>query len=381
MAERELSRERLRAQYDCSSLLARAGAVHEGIVPVLDRAATHLEATRAEVWVPGLAGEIRRAFSWNEASAPPRERAAEVLPLGEGAIGGRFGQTEPGSIDDRSWAQPVWTDGEPAALLIVWGPERSWASDPELHGFVHALADQLSGFFQRCQLQDDLLEREKLAALGTAAAMFAHEVGNPLNNMFLQAQLLERRLRKAPEQDPVRAGMSGIIAEIRRLNALLQEFRSLARRRPMTFESVDLLGLLSEVVAAYVPTAVVRVDWDLPVDLPAVVGDRDKLVQVFLNLCKNAVEAMPEGGTLGFSGCCHDGVVTIGVADSGIGLAAGVDVFELFKTTKPQGTGLGLPVVRQIVSAHGGTVQADNGPAGGAVFSVSLPAVEPRPPA
>jgi len=154
---------------------------------------------------------------------------------------------------------------------------------------------------------------------------------------------------------------------------LLQEFRSLARKRPLRFEKVDLRAVLTEIVEVHVPADAIEVRWDAPEELPRIVADKDKLVQVFLNLCKNAVEAMSDGGTLEIRCRVADDNVLVEVSDTGAGLPEGMDVFELFKTTKTQGTGLGLPVVRQIVAAHGGSVEARNRDAGGASFAVSLP--------
>ncbi|HEV8712157.1 MAG TPA: ATP-binding protein [Candidatus Binatia bacterium] len=101
-------------------------------------------------------------------------------------------------------------------------------------------------------------------------------------------------------------------------------------------------------------------------------ADRDKLKQVLLNLCKNAFEAMPEGGTLTVRLHNTGKHITLKVADTGMGIPAGVDIFEPFVTTKLEGTGLGLPIVRQIVAAHGGTLTYTSEPGKGTTFTVTL---------
>ena len=119
------------------------------------------------------------------------------------------------------------------------------------------------------------------------------------------------------------------------------------------------------------------VEQNLPTDLPLVMADRDKLKQVLLNLCKNAFEAMPEGGTLTVRLHNFGEHITLEVADTGMGIPAGVDIFEPFVTTKSEGTGLGLPIVRQIVVAHSGTLTYTSEPSKGTTFTVTLPLALP----
>ena len=102
--------------------------------------------------------------------------------------------------------------------------------------------------------------------------------------------------------------------------------------------------------------------------------DPDKMKQVILNLCKNAVEAMPQGGCLTVKGYLSSAeTIVLEVSDTGIGIPEGMDIFEIFQTTKPDGTGLGLPLVSQIVSAHRGTVDYVSEPGKGTTFRLSLP--------
>lgn len=388
MVERSQSRARLQAQYDCVTRLAGASTLDEAILPVLLEAGTRLGAVAAEFWVPQGSGELRRQCAWHRGrNEAPQEESPRTSRIGEGWLGEawRRGEasyltsseldahhpTPPGA--QSGCAFPIAKDGRGSALIAFFGAQPEWATDPDVGHFVRALASQLSVFVERCRLQEELMEGERLAALGTAAAVFAHEVGNPLNTMYLQAQLLQRRLDAPESGERVRKGLGGILGEIRRLNTLLKEFRALSRKRPLQLSDVDLSELLRELLDAHVPRDTLIVDVDLPEDLPSVRADRDKLTQVFLNLCKNAVEAMPQGGTLSVRARVDERALVIDIQDTGVGLPPGVDIFELFKTTKPQGTGLGLPVVRQIVAAHGGTVAAQSRPSDGAQFTVSLP--------
>ena len=112
---------------------------------------------------------------------------------------------------------------------------------------------------------------------------------------------------------------------------------------------------------------------DVPGDLPAISVDEERFKQVVTNLADNAVEAMPDGGTLTVRAYRDRDELCLELADTGIGISPGVNIFELFTTTKSHGTGLGLAVVRQIVSAHGGRVDYRTVPGNGTIFTVRLP--------
>jgi signal transduction histidine kinase len=117
----------------------------------------------------------------------------------------------------------------------------------------------------------------------------------------------------------------------------------------------------------------IRLEHDLPPDLPSVMIDRNKMRQVLMNLYKNAAEAMPNGGTLSVKGFRSGDRVCLDVGDTGTGIPEGVNVFEPSVTTKPHGMGLGLMVVQQIVSAHQGAITFTSVPGRGTVFRISLP--------
>jgi len=231
---------------------------------------------------------------------------------------------------------------------------------------------------EKVRLQEQLLERERLAAIGTTAATFAHEVGNPLNSMYMAAQLLERRLaRQQSEIDEKALGsLRNLMGEIKRLVALLDEFRTLARRQKVNLQAVSLAAVVGDVLAAEIlsyKAQGITVEQSFPQDLRLVRVDIEKMKQVVLNLCKNAVEAMPEGGKLTVSAANSGEQVRLEISDTGVGIPAGVDIFEPFITTKPKGTGLGLTIVRQIIAAHNGTLTYHSTPERGTTFTVTLP--------
>ncbi|NVB36705.1 PAS domain S-box protein [Pseudenhygromyxa sp. WMMC2535] len=231
----------------------------------------------------------------------------------------------------------------------------------------------------RRALEGELARAQHLASIGTLASTFAHEVGNPLNGMYLQVQMLERRLGRIHEDEPLLLRVEAIKSEILRLNALLEEFRSLNRPQALSLRAMELRGVLEGVLARQVrPLAPegVRVESEIAPGLPPVLGNADKLEQVFLNLCKNAIEAMPEGGTLVVRARAggKEGRVLVDIVDTGTGIPDELDVFEPFCTTKVEGTGLGLPLVREIMRAHGGKISYASEIGRGTCFTVELQA-------
>ncbi|HZA53960.1 MAG TPA: ATP-binding protein [Candidatus Udaeobacter sp.] len=222
-------------------------------------------------------------------------------------------------------------------------------------------------------------ERERLALLGTMAAVFAHEVANPLTGLSASLQFVENEFKRKKFDDPfLRDTIEGAMREIDRLGSLLNEFRSLALPQTLDLELTDLKKVIQEVLAgqkmAY-RAAGITVKLDFENGLPAVELDAAKMKQAILNLCKNAVEAMREGGYLTLKAHRAGQMVVLEIADNGIGVPEGVNIFELFKTTKAGGTGLGLPLVQQIVSAHNGTITYTTDAGHGTTFTVRLPAI------
>jgi two-component system, LuxR family, sensor kinase FixL len=231
---------------------------------------------------------------------------------------------------------------------------------------------------EKVQLQEQLIERERLAAIGATAATFAHEVGNPLNSMYMAAQILERRLTRQQDtvDDTLLTPLHNLTSEMKRLLALLDEFRSLARRQKLNLKPISLAVLVDDLCKTESPYHVehhIEVEQQIPADLPPIEADAERLKQVLLNLCKNAVEAMPNGGTITVRARHNGSRLYLDISDTGAGIPPGIDIFEPFTTTKSQGTGLGLTIVRQIVAAHKGTLTYRNNPDTGTTFTIELP--------
>ena len=227
------------------------------------------------------------------------------------------------------------------------------------------------------RLEEQLRENERLATIGILTSQLAHEIGNPLNGMYTTAQLLERYIAQphTPEDETISAAIHDLKSETNRLRFLLRDLRSLARPQYLDLQPLSLTDLVTDVIdleKALYDEQGIRVEQNFAVELPAVPADRERLKQVILNVCKNAAEAMPEGGTLGIRAYQTGDQVCVDIHDTGEGIPNGQDVFAPFVSTKPEGTGLGLSIVQQIVSAHQGTISYTSEPGKGTTFTLCL---------
>jgi signal transduction histidine kinase len=221
------------------------------------------------------------------------------------------------------------------------------------------------------------LRAERLAAVGTLAAGLAHEVRNPLNSALLQLQVLKRRSERGAGPDALLPVLAIVEDEIRRLERLVHDFLSFAQPAPMQFVSADVNALARSVVGLIAPEAEaqrVAIVTRLDPAVGVVEAAPEQLRQILLNLTRNAIEAMADGGQLGLFTESADsaGEVTITIEDNGPGFPEDAPVFDAFYTTKPSGTGLGLAIVHRIVSEHAGSIAVESKP-GRTRFTIKLP--------
>ena len=231
---------------------------------------------------------------------------------------------------------------------------------------------------EKARLQQQLVERERLATIGTTAAKIGHELANPLNGMSLTIQLLEQRLSRhpGPPDSQVTATVRRLRNEISRLNQLAGQFRTISRKERYHFQPTELAGLIDEVIKiqrAHFAQLNIQIEYFTPANLPTVTVDGDKIKQALLNLIKNAAEAMPGGGKVIIEARASEAGVSIDITDIGTGIPLDIDAFEPFMTTKKEGTGIGLVIVRQIVTAHGGNISYRSRPGEGTTFHLELP--------
>ena len=225
--------------------------------------------------------------------------------------------------------------------------------------------------------QEQLLQSEKMSAVGQLIAGVAHELNNPLTAILGYAQLLETEGLQDRAADFVRK----LFKQAQRTHRVVQNLLSFARQRKPQRQQVDICRVLDETLALRdydLKVNDINVDRDVEAGVPAVTGDPHQLEQVFLNIINNAVDAMLElgrGGTLKVRVYAEDSHVHAEFHDSGPGITEPNRIFDPFYTTKTvgKGTGLGLSICYGIVKEHGGDITARNRKEGGAVIEIRLP--------
>lgn len=261
--------------------------------------------------------------------------------------------------------------------LKVRVPEAGGGELTELSAGFNAMASRLEVMRERAFL---VRRREQLATLGEAAAVLAHEIRNPLGIIKTSSQVLRMKSPLPPDSDRL---VGFVLEEVGRIDHLVQELLDFARprillRRPvdvalelantLTFAKHDLEQRSIVVESTGQPGAFI------------IQADAEQLHQVFLNIILNAMDAMPQGGTLTTRVEREGELVLVSIADTGKGIDPEVRqrLFEPFVTTKPRGTGLGLARVRHIVEQHGGTVLCESETGVGTCFTLRLPMVAPE---
>jgi signal transduction histidine kinase len=234
------------------------------------------------------------------------------------------------------------------------------------------------------QSQAQLIQVEKLAAMGRLAASIAHELNNPLQAIQNCLHLVLRRSLSEPKRQQYLAMAQ---EEVERLIGIVQgmlEFYRPSKGQPAPVQVNTIVENVLALAAKQLQHGHVTVHLHLTPDLPPLEAVSDQLKQVFLNVVINAVEAMPDGGDLYINtGLTPDGRgVTISFADTGVGLSPEeqANIFEPFYTTKTKGTGLGLSVSYGIVERHGGNIEVQSEPGQGSLFTVKLPVGQPDQP-
>ena len=225
---------------------------------------------------------------------------------------------------------------------------------------------------------NELLQSNKLAAIGTLAAGVAHELNNPLNNIYLSVQVLQRIIGGPECPAPVREIVGDITTQTARVKHIVGELLEFARGREPETRKIELKNLLSRAFKAVrntlnVDNIIFSVNSDR--DDLIIEADPDQMEQVFINLFHNAVEAMDGAGTLEAAIESQGDVINISVSDTGKGIPPEVvaKLFEPFFSTKDKGTGLGLAITFNIIQKHGGEIRAESETGKGSAFYITLP--------
>jgi signal transduction histidine kinase len=227
------------------------------------------------------------------------------------------------------------------------------------------------------ETQAQLIQAERLAAVGRLAASVAHELRNPLTVMRNSVYFLERLGARGKLDSPemLQRYLDKIDNEIERQNKIINDLLFFSRNRPRQMSDVDLNALLQETLMRVTLPESVHVVVNLADGLDPVHADGDQLQQVLVNLCTNAAQAMPDGGTLTVRTRAESCFAVVQVTDTGVGISEEhlQRLFEPFFTTKEKGIGLGLSVTKSIIEGHHGEIEVESWAGEGTCFTVRLP--------
>lgn len=247
----------------------------------------------------------------------------------------------------------------------------------------NAMEDQLALRERELERKNrELMQAKKLAAIGTLASGVAHELNNPLNNIYLSAQVLMREAGESCSPD-VQEAVGDIVGQAERVKRIVGDLLEFARGKEPEYQDTDLCGLMTD---AYRHAASSR---DLggirficstgPLGITLSIDQR-QMEQVFTNLFINAADAMQAAGEISVTAKQNAGSVVIRVSDTGKGIPRESQdkIFEPFYTTKDRGTGLGLAIVYNIIKKHGGDIAVESVEGKGTTFTITLPIGRPR---
>ncbi|MFH1654584.1 MAG: ATP-binding protein [Pseudomonadota bacterium] len=228
------------------------------------------------------------------------------------------------------------------------------------------------------RLQREVIQQEKMAAIGILAGGVAHEINNPLSGIIAFTQLLKKDVG---EQESIKEDLKEIEKAALRCKKIVADLLDYSRAsREQERCPVDLNGLLERIfpfIKGELTSYNVNFNFEEGKGIPPVIGNPDRLQQVFLNLMTNACHSMPHGGKLSVRTSQKDSAVRIEVEDSGVGIPEKDmnKIFDPFFTTKEpgKGTGLGLSISYRIIKEHGGRIEAKSEEGKGTLFSVELP--------
>ncbi len=233
---------------------------------------------------------------------------------------------------------------------------------------------------EKKKLEERLLQSERLATIGRMSAKVAHEIRNPLSSISLNSELLEEEIvsYKGVDSSEAKALLKSITRELDRLTEITDDYLRFAKLPAPHLKELTVNRMVSDLLSMLEPEMEgrgVKVERRLAPRLPKVKADHQQLRRALLNMLKNSLEAMPDGGEIKVTTGADTDSVLIKISDTGTGIRSEhMDrIFTPFFSTKEMGTGLGLPLAQQIVAEHGGEITCSSEIGKGASFVVALP--------
>lgn len=227
--------------------------------------------------------------------------------------------------------------------------------------------------------RDKLIRYERLSAMGKVAAKITHEIRNPLVSI---GGFARRILKKDPGEEINRNYIKIIVEEIERLESILSDFLNFAKPAALACETAALNSMIEstiKVLSSEIEKGDIHVETQFDAAIPPLLIDENQIRRVVINLVRNALEAMPEGGTLSIATLRDRQWVRIEIADTGVGISDEDRdrIFDAFFTSKTTGSGLGLTISAQIINAHDGTIEVSRRKPKGTIFTIRLPIKNP----
>lgn len=273
------------------------------------------------------------------------------------------------------------SSGAPIGLLVVMGNSPVEASGT-VTSMLQIFANRVAAELERQKQEEELLRVRNLESLGHMAAGIAHEVNNPLTNASINIQMLRKKLDSVKAEASVLKRAEAVERNIERASNIAKELLLFSRQSELELSPVCIVSLIDKAFA--------QITYDLEritlhkemTPVPETLGDLLKLEGMFINLFNNAIEAMPDGGTLSIKNYEKNGKIIIKIHDTGCGISQEhrSKVFDPFFTTKEvgAGTGLGLSIVYGIIRQHHGTIEIADSREEGTTFIVELPCISRR---
>ena len=271
------------------------------------------------------------------------------------------------------------------AARVQGNEERLSSFNHELEEEVRERTSELENAYEALRnAHSDLVRMERIATLGQIAATVNHEIRTPLNSLYLNLQLLRKKINSYDDKDNagIKDNMFGLTlsieGEITRINEILEEFVRYARFSPPELEEKNLNKIIrnvAEIINQNARESNIDIKLSLSGDAGLIMLDEKKMIQALLNLCVNAIHAMPYGGTLSIKTIKEKENVKIYISDTGKGIAEKdiARIFEPFFTKKAGGLGFGLSIVQRIIEDHQGKISCRSRIDKGTAFEIVLP--------
>ncbi|MFA5168363.1 MAG: ATP-binding protein [Candidatus Omnitrophota bacterium] len=350
----EAAQENLRLEEVCQNL-------EEGIVITDAKGYPVFFNRKAEDWLGGVRTSVKQPV-WNQTQDP-----SFAAFLKENVI-----TAEVRTVHDLRILSP-----REMQLRITILPREE---DGEMN-FVILLSDITS----RTEQEFETAMLSRMESLVRLAGGIAHEIGNPLNAITIHLELLKKRLAGLPgdKRKEIADSLSDIQDETRRLDRIIRNFLKATRKPPLRFRVDNLNEVIDDAISFLKPqldAAKIAVKFSKDKGLPGFLMDRERLYYAFMNLIKNALEAMPDGGSVKIALTHKQHCATVTIADTGCGIAEKelARIFDIYYSTKPEGAGLGLMMVYDAVAEHGGKIEVASKLNKGTTFKVLLPIREPQ---